>query len=50
MLNEQRDDGLDRVSIRAPLARGDTQALQKPLPEKSFNPRPSCEGRLPLPK
>ncbi len=33
------------VSIRAPLARGDKQSASVCLRLRSFNPRPSCEGR-----
>ena len=33
------------VSIRAPLARGDTTATGTGAPMRGFNPRPSCEGR-----
>ncbi len=34
------------VSIRAPLARGDSSATTRSMTDSSFNPRPSCEGRL----
>ncbi len=34
-----------RVSIHAPLARGDTKARSCHRSSMSFNPRPSCEGR-----
>ncbi len=34
------------VSIRAPLARGDNRRCMTPSERWSFNPRPSCEGRL----
>ena len=33
------------VSIHAPLARGDPLPLTRPNHDRSFNPRPSCEGR-----
>ena len=36
---------LRQVSIRAPLARGDDGATRKGALSRSFNPRPSCEGR-----
>jgi len=38
-------DLLVEVSIRAPLARGDRNLSLRRLPNKGFNPRPSCEGR-----
>ena len=34
-----------RVSIHAPLARGDFVTIPSGMSAKSFNPRPSCEGR-----
>ncbi len=37
-----------KVSIRAPLARGDTNLRLLGLLMRRFNPRPSCEGRLAL--
>ncbi len=33
------------VSIRAPLARGDTRQHRRGQARRGFNPRPSCEGR-----
>ena len=38
--------GVVDVSIRAPLARGDPTKIRAPTRSSSFNPRPSCEGRL----
>ena len=42
-------DLLVEVSIRAPLARGDRNLSLRRLPNKGFNPRPSCEGRPAIP-
>ena len=36
------------VSIRAPLARGDTGGCSRRMITQGFNPRPPCEGRLSL--
>ena len=39
-------NGQGRVSIHAPHARGDRSTHSCRTPSMSFNPRPSCEGRL----
>ena len=39
-------NGQGRVSIHAPHARGDRSSHSCRTPSMSFNPRPSCEGRL----
>ena len=40
------NDGVARISIHAPHARGDFTGGQAQFPSQYFNPRPSCEGRL----
>ncbi len=41
-----RTAGMQQVSIRAPLARGDLSGGITHYKPACFNPRPSCEGRL----